>query len=432
VAARMSTSFDEISADLTETVSFLRSEIDAVDEHLSRIGTDSQNGLDEFNRKTEESRRQLSELSAALRETASHFDGLFATILNGAASAVESINRIKNAVSTLDSVTAAINLLAQAYNIISAPDRAAATRDAFLSTFADANVVLYENGRRLRTAAEGAELLEQKLASLGAEGQRLVDNLRNAGNATEVAQAIAAVQEALANTPTALAEAAGFQTIEQLKTIAAQAVKTFEFMRDSGLYTAEAVQQAWEKANAALIASGDNTAIAADKAKAAIDKMKSELTSLTQSIADEAPEEVMGVIEAQTRAKIRGIEEQIKLEAAKSEAAKQQADELDGYLRELFGRGYVVPLEFQFEVPEFPGLSVGSIPQLASGGVVRRPTLALVGEAGPEAVVPLSQLSTMGGPATGSVTTVVQLDGRTVAQLTAPYMPGAARRYVRA
>jgi hypothetical protein len=160
--------------------------------------------------------------------------------------------------------------------------------------------------------------------------------------------------------------------------------------------------------------------------------MKSELTSLTQSIADEAPEEVMGVIEAQTRAKIRGIEEQIKLEAAKSEAAKQQADELDGYLRELFGRGYVVPLEFQFEVPEFPGLSVGSIPQLASGGVVRRPTLALVGEAGPEAVVPLSQLSTMGGPATGSVTTVVQLDGRTVAQLTAPYMPGAARRYVRA
>jgi hypothetical protein len=30
-----------------------------------------------------------------------------------------------------------------------------------------------------------------------------------------------------------------------------------------------------------------------------------------------------------------------------------------------------------------------TIPKLASGGIVTRPTLALIGEAGPEAVVPL-------------------------------------------
>lgn len=37
----------------------------------------------------------------------------------------------------------------------------------------------------------------------------------------------------------------------------------------------------------------------------------------------------------------------------------------------------------------------GIIPQFASGGVVTQPTLGLVGEAGPEAIIPLSQLSSM-------------------------------------
>ena len=48
-----------------------------------------------------------------------------------------------------------------------------------------------------------------------------------------------------------------------------------------------------------------------------------------------------------------------------------------------------------------PGVNIGkiaSIPKLADGGIVTKPTLALIGEAGPEAVVPLSK----GGNATGS------------------------------
>lgn len=43
-------------------------------------------------------------------------------------------------------------------------------------------------------------------------------------------------------------------------------------------------------------------------------------------------------------------------------------------------------------VPQIP-----NIPMLAAGGIVTRPTLALIGEAGPEAVVPLSQMGTVGG-----------------------------------
>ena len=38
-----------------------------------------------------------------------------------------------------------------------------------------------------------------------------------------------------------------------------------------------------------------------------------------------------------------------------------------------------------------------SIPAMANGGIVTSPTLALIGEAGPEAVVPLNRANGMGG-----------------------------------
>lgn len=49
---------------------------------------------------------------------------------------------------------------------------------------------------------------------------------------------------------------------------------------------------------------------------------------------------------------------------------------------------------FGFSIPDIPGIPGRGkrieIPRMATGGIVRRPTLALIGEAGPEAVVPLS------------------------------------------
>jgi hypothetical protein len=44
-----------------------------------------------------------------------------------------------------------------------------------------------------------------------------------------------------------------------------------------------------------------------------------------------------------------------------------------------------------------PDIDIPNIPALAKGGVVSRPTLALIGEAGPEAVVPLSKMGGMSG-----------------------------------
>lgn len=60
---------------------------------------------------------------------------------------------------------------------------------------------------------------------------------------------------------------------------------------------------------------------------------------------------------------------------------------------------------------------IGNIPRLADGGVVDSATLALIGEAGPEAVVPLDRLGSMGG---GGQTIIVELDGRQIMRSVAP------------
>jgi hypothetical protein len=49
------------------------------------------------------------------------------------------------------------------------------------------------------------------------------------------------------------------------------------------------------------------------------------------------------------------------------------------------------------------GFDVPDIPMLADGGIVTGPTLAMIGEAGPEAVVPLSKMGGMGGGITVNV-----------------------------
>lgn len=60
------------------------------------------------------------------------------------------------------------------------------------------------------------------------------------------------------------------------------------------------------------------------------------------------------------------------------------------------------------EVPGVNFPSISEIPKLAKGGIVSKPTIAMIGEAGPEAVVPLSKMNQMGGG--GGVTVIVNGD----------------------
>ena len=76
-----------------------------------------------------------------------------------------------------------------------------------------------------------------------------------------------------------------------------------------------------------------------------------------------------------------------------------------------------------FGLPNVPNVSFPRIPALAEGGIVRDATLALIGEAGPEAVIPLDRLDQDGTPTVINVT-VTSADPTAVVE--------ALRRYTRA
>lgn len=75
-----------------------------------------------------------------------------------------------------------------------------------------------------------------------------------------------------------------------------------------------------------------------------------------------------------------------------------------------------LPYDYSFGPIEIEGETVVpeqslTIPALAEGGIVTGPTLAMVGEAGPEAVVPLDKAGGMGGGVGGPTEVVVRFEG---------------------
>lgn len=71
-------------------------------------------------------------------------------------------------------------------------------------------------------------------------------------------------------------------------------------------------------------------------------------------------------------------------------------------------------------------IPAGSVPTYGSGGIVRHRTLAIIGESGPEAIVPLSGNSAL-GVSGGTYQTDVYLDGERIARSTAKRMPNVLR-----
>ena len=75
------------------------------------------------------------------------------------------------------------------------------------------------------------------------------------------------------------------------------------------------------------------------------------------------------------------------------------ADQGTGALSGKLGRyrppAITVPINFEGEYPG--GGTTTTVPAMAAGGMVTRPTLALIGEAGPELVTPLDQVGRLGG-----------------------------------
>jgi len=69
------------------------------------------------------------------------------------------------------------------------------------------------------------------------------------------------------------------------------------------------------------------------------------------------------------------------------------------------------------------GALVGGMAYFAEGGIVTGATLGILGEAGPEAVIPLDRLGEFGG----ETTIIIELDGRVIAQAAVENMPGVLR-----
>ena len=77
----------------------------------------------------------------------------------------------------------------------------------------------------------------------------------------------------------------------------------------------------------------------------------------------------------------------------------------------------------KYSIPKVPSVSFPKIPMLAEGGIVQQATLALIGEGGPEAVIPLDRLDDTTGQTIINVT-VTSADPTAVVE--------AIRRYTRA
>jgi len=409
--------------------------------------------------------KAVRELGGAIAELAQVSGGAFGSILSDVGGFIDSIFRATSAIDDFKGGLSAFKggdtlsgIAGMASGILGIATAAITAGKAI------ANLLDRNKGRDLVTAFAGEhggfDALHRELLALDKGGEQLWINLTQGvgrNNPEQARSAIEAIATALkeVTTPTSLTEkasAAGFHTIAELQEAAAEAERLFEFMRDSGQYSAEAVQAAWERANAALIASGDETAIAAQKAHDAIAALDSQIKSLTDSIANEAPEAEMGLVEARIRDEIKRLEAQQQAAAAAidtssgaaveaghkaADAFSQSWTDAAAAAEEILGKtgrhmleqaalstgeaandgarliqevlsahDFVARLRFEYELPE--GISVAAnVPALAGGGIVRRPTLALVGEAGPEAVVPLSRGSLGIQPAGGDVGQVV-------------------------
>lgn len=102
--------------------------------------------------------------------------------------------------------------------------------------------------------------------------------------------------------------------------------------------------------------------------------------ALTQGVGKNNPDQAHSVID--------------EIQRAFGALASTVRSNVDDIVDDLEGRDITIPVKFQTSGIVSPDIE---IPGLAAGGVVTRPTLALVGESGPEAVVPLGQLGTVGG-----------------------------------
>jgi hypothetical protein len=122
-------------------------------------------------------------------------------------------------------------------------------------------------------------------------------------------------------------------------------------------------------------------------------------------------------------------EMQRKLAIQFQEAERAAAEAARGIDEAFRGKQYTVPIKFDVEDWQSWDLEnprrFDGVPRLGTGAIVRKPTLALVGESGPEIVAPLG---TYFHAPRSDTTMILEIDGRMFAEVVAPYLPGEVTR----
>jgi TP901 family phage tail tape measure protein len=234
------------------------------------------------------------------------------------------------------------------------------------------------------------EMQRQMVATLGEEYHRLWKQFSEVGQNNK-GQAVAAVEAIVA-------------ALDRQK-------KKQEEIADAAKKSAEAQQEALDAISA--------------KYKTKIDELEQEYKSLSDSVAKEAKEEFMGLTEMRERERMQQIDGEIAAQKAMRDAeiaAKketfaetlQAGEDLDTKLRDMFERGYKIPLRFNF--PDgIPGaISPSALSAGYEGGMTN----------GWESRVPASALAGGGGG-----TAILNLDGETIAEAVVPHISGVRKRY---
>lgn len=228
----------------------------------------------------------------------------------------------------------------------------------------------------LMATANGASTLAEKIKYLGWVWQGAF--------ATD-----AGLQQFLSvwSTSAMAAAEASYKTIAELDTIAKKAEEVYKYMVASGLYGAAALAAAFEASKAAAIAAMSVEATAHQTALKEIaarydDMFKAidtEYKSLSASVAAEAEEEFMGVVETQQRARMKTLEDEKAALEKKKAAELTTAEETYAAwleagktaradLEVIFGKALKIPIEWVYPdgLPG-PGGRGGTVPSFDEG-----------------------------------------------------------------
>jgi len=295
----------------------------------------------------------------------------------------------------------------------------------------------------------GFDEMHDALLKVGDAGEQMWKKLTQQtgrGDKAGALQTIKEAQDLIAAAPSTLAEQAGYKTKAELQALADQAKKVYDFMVSSGQYTAAQIGDAFAKMTAAqkdaLGEAADAMTDSQKAAKAQLDELDAAYKQLYDSIKDEAPEEEMGVIERQTREHMKAIEDQMAaipdVFADSTTAAGDATDQISGNLSDNADDWQTWADDATAQIdrvtkgllampgPKAP--TTGGVPSFAQGTGGKfldfgSGTLAMLH--GREAVVPAGS-ATRGA---GGGTAILQINGRTMAEIVVPEIPGVVTRY---